>query len=116
MQNYSFVFDLPVIKPNHDPSWFGFPITVKESAPFTRNEFVEFLERNGISTRLVFAGNLTKQPAFKSENYRIVGDLKNTDLVMKNTFFIEVYPGINEQKLVYMKEIITSFLRLKGVK
>ena len=115
MSKYENYFELPFVRPNHDPSWFGYPITIKESSPFTRNQFVEYLESNGITTRLVFAGNLTKQPAFKDVNYRVVGSLINTDHVMKNTLFIGVYPGINDLKIRHMIKTINAFLELQGV-
>jgi len=114
MQNYDCFFDLPIIKLNHDPSWFGYPITIKKNSPFSRNQFVEYLENHGITTRLVFAGNLTKQPAFKDVYYRTIGQLPNTNSVMKNTLFIGVYPGIDEQKMDYMTQIISNFLLTYG--
>lgn len=110
LQDYRDFFELPIVKSNHEPSWFGYPITIKESAPFTRNQFVEYLENKGITTRLVFAGNLTKQPAFQNVSYRTIGNLPNTDLVMKNTLFIGVYPGIDLHKMNYMRLSISSFL------
>ena len=109
---YSDYLMLPVIKHGHDPAWFGFPITIRETAPFDRNQFVGFLEGYGITTRLVFAGNLTKQPAFKNINYRIVGNLSNTDYVMKNTLFIGVYPGIDQNKMIYLKNKIAEFFKI----
>lgn len=114
MKDYVNYFDLPVIKANHDPSWFGYPLTIKGTAPFDRNQFVEYLEKNGITTRLVFAGNLTKQPAFQNVVYRKIGDLPNTDLVMKNTLFIGVYPGINEKKMEHMTRTISDFISFLG--
>jgi CDP-6-deoxy-D-xylo-4-hexulose-3-dehydrase len=100
---------LPVETDNSDPSWFAFPITVKESAPFTRNDLVLFLESKNILTRMLFAGNLTKQPAYKNINYRIVGELTNTDIIMNNTFVIGVYPGINNEKIHFIMNTFTDF-------
>lgn len=104
---------LPEATPNADPSWFGFLISVKENAPFTRNEIVQYLEQHKIGTRLMFAGNLTKQPAYKDLNYRVVGDLKNTDFVMENAFWIGVFPGLTEEMLQYVSEKIIGFCREK---
>jgi len=93
-----------------DPSWFGFPILVKTDAAFTRSNLVNYLERNKIATRMLFGGNLTKQPAYKDAKYRIYGSLRNTDIVMNNLFWIGVYPGLNYPRLNYMKNIIIEFL------
>jgi CDP-6-deoxy-D-xylo-4-hexulose-3-dehydrase len=105
---------LPRVLDNHDPSWFGYPITIKNNAPFTRDEFTQYLESKGVQTRLVFAGNLTKQPAFLNVKYRVVGNLINTDIVMKDTLFIGVYPGIDKIRLEYMMRIISDFVTLKA--
>jgi CDP-6-deoxy-D-xylo-4-hexulose-3-dehydrase len=104
---------LPRVLENHDPSWFGYPITVRDSSPFTRDEFTFYLESKAIQTRLVFAGNLTKQPAFINVRYRVAGNLKNTDKVMNDTFFIGVYPGIDDDRLRYMLSSISKFINLK---
>jgi len=101
---------LPQASPNTEPSWFGFPITVREDAGFTRNELTRFLEYNRIETRNLFSGNLLRHPAFENISCRIVGDLKNTDFVMNNTFFIGVYPGIDNSQLDYIEEIVTRFI------
>ena len=102
---------LPQASPNTEPSWFGFPITVREDAGFTRNELTRFLEYNRIETRNLFSGNLLRHPAFENISCRIVGDLKNTDFVMNNTFFIGVYPGIDNSQLDYIEEIISRFMK-----
>ena len=102
---------LPRATENSDPSWFGFPITVKENSKFSKNDIVNFLEKNKIMTRQLFAGNMTRQPYFEGVNYRIVGELKNTDDIMNNTFFIGVYPGITEEKLHYMVSVFEEFFR-----
>lgn len=94
-----------------DPSWFGFPITVKKNAPFTRNQLTQFLEDNNIMTRLVFAGNITKQPAYIEVEKRVVGDLPNTDIVMNQTFFIGVYPEIDQTRINYIQSIFDKFVR-----
>ncbi|RMG99482.1 MAG: lipopolysaccharide biosynthesis protein RfbH [Chloroflexi bacterium] len=102
---------LPEPTPNSDPSWFGFLITVRPEAPFTRNDLVRFLENHHIATRLLFGGNLTRQPAYQHTNYRVVGELKNTDLVMNQTFWIGVYPRLTTAMLDYVLETFTEFIR-----
>jgi CDP-6-deoxy-D-xylo-4-hexulose-3-dehydrase len=102
---------LPHATPNADPSWFGFVITVRADAGFTRNELTRFLEANRIETRNLFGGNLLRQPAFMDIAHRVVGDLKNTDLIMERTFFIGVYPGIDDSRLEYIISAFTRFMR-----
>lgn len=94
--------ELPEATENSDPSWFGYAITVKENGPITRNKLVEKLNENKIGTRLLFGGNLLRQPAFKGTPRRVVGELTNTDFVMTNTFWIGVWPGLSVQMLDYM--------------
>jgi len=111
-KNYSLLYEglkkyeefliLPEVTPKSDPSWFAFPLTVKDNVKFTRSEIVQFLEKNKIMTRMLFGGNLTRQPAYKDVKYRVVGDLKNTDKVMNDTFFIGVYPGITDEMIDYI--------------
>jgi CDP-6-deoxy-D-xylo-4-hexulose-3-dehydrase len=96
-----------------EPSWFGFPITLTKKAPFTRNQLTAHLEKNYITTRLLFAGNLTKQPAYDNVEFRVVGELKNTDYIMENTFFIGVYPGINDEDINTIKKSFDSFFEEK---
>lgn len=110
LKKYEDYFILPVATSNSKPSWFGFPILVKENAPFTRDDIISFLEGNKIATRMLFGGNLVKQPAYKGVEFRIPADLRNTDLVMNNLFWIGVYPGINEEKIVYMLKAFETFL------
>ena len=102
---------LPEPTPHSDPSWFGFAITVRPEAPFSRQELVRVLESHRIGTRLLFGGNLLRQPAYRHVPHRIVGELKNTDLVMQGTFWIGVYPGITDAMVDYMIERITAFTR-----
>jgi len=102
---------LPEATPNSDPSWFGFPITLRESAGFTRVELLKYLDQHNIGTRLLFAGNLTKQPYFQGVNYRISGELKNTDIVMKNTFWIGVYPGLSLKMLDFIVHSLHGFIK-----
>jgi CDP-6-deoxy-D-xylo-4-hexulose-3-dehydrase len=93
---------LPEATPNSNPSWFGFLITVKKDAGITRNDLVQKLEAKKVATRLLFAGDLRKQPYFKDVNYRVVGDLTNTDIIVNDTFWIGVTPMINDEMLAYM--------------
>lgn len=110
LSKYNNILLLPTATPNSDPSWFGFPITIKDGVKFNRNELTQYLEKHGILTRLVFAGNITKQPAYLDVEKRIIGDLKNTNLIMNNTFFIGVYPEIDKPRLDYMLEIFDRFM------
>ena len=98
------VLILPEATPNSDPSWFGFPITLKESTDTNRKTLMEYLGQNKIGTRLLFAGNVTRQPYFESEHYRIAGNLDSTDTIMNNTFWIGVYPGLDQDMLDYVVE------------
>lgn len=109
IRKYDNYLILPEATKNSDPSWFAFPITVIENADFTKNDIVAYLEKNKIMTRQLFAGNLTRQPAYENVEYRVVGDLKNTDYIMKNTFFIGVYPGISQEKIDYILFIFDRF-------
>jgi CDP-4-dehydro-6-deoxyglucose reductase, E1 len=101
---------LPHATPNSDPSWFGFVTTVREHAGFTRNDLTRFLETNRIETRNLFSGNLLRQPAFMDIEHRVVGDLTNTDTIMERTFFIGVYPGIDDNQLEYIDSVFKRFM------
>ena len=109
-KKYEKYFILPQVTENSKPCWFGFPLLAKKEAPFTRAEIVNYLEKNKIATRMLFGGNLTKQPAYENIKYRAFGSLKNTDLVMNNLFWIGVYPGITKERLNYIFKIFTEFL------
>jgi CDP-6-deoxy-D-xylo-4-hexulose-3-dehydrase len=102
---------LPKATAHSDPSWFGFPILIRDSriVGFTRNDLVTYLEDHKIATRTLFGGNLTRQPAYENTKYRIVGDLKNTDLVMNNLFWIGVYSGITEEMIIYIHKTFREF-------
>jgi CDP-6-deoxy-D-xylo-4-hexulose-3-dehydrase len=102
---------LPEPQPNSEPSWFGFPILVRDDAPFGRDALVQFLEGRHIATRLIFAGNLVRQPAYKGLTYRTVGDLANSDRVMRNAFWVGVWPGLTEPMLDWVIESIRTFCR-----
>ena len=101
---------LPTAPPHTDPSWFCFVITVRDEAGFTRNELTGFLEANRIETRTLFSGNLLRHPAFETIERRVVGDLANTDVVMNRTFFVGVYPGIDDARMDYMIDAFGRFM------
>ena len=107
-------FILPEATPHSDPSWFGFPMMVREDAPFSRKSVVEFLDLKKIQTRQLFGGNLTRQPAYKNIRHRIIGDLKNSDGVMNQAFWIGVYPGLSAEMIDYVLENLSS-IATKGV-
>jgi len=113
LQNVSGLI-MPRATEHSEPSWFGFPITLEEGLGFTRNEMVEFLDSRKIGTRLLFGGNLTRQPAYLNVDFRIVGDLKNTDIVTERTFWVGVYPGLTNQMLQFVVDSIVSFVNYKG--
>src|ERR1017187_6633358 len=106
-------FVLPEATPNSDPSWFGFPLLVRETAPFSRNALIDFLYERKIGTRQLFGGNLVRQPAYADLNYRVVGDLRASDRVMNQAFWIGVYPGLTPPMLDYVLETINE-IALKG--
>jgi CDP-6-deoxy-D-xylo-4-hexulose-3-dehydrase len=110
LKNCEEFLNLPEATEHSDPSWFGFPITLKESCPVTRLDLLNYLDQNKIGTRLLFAGNLTRQPYMISANYRISGDLNNTDNVMNNTFWIGVQPALTQEMLEFAASKIESFL------
>src|SRR5664279_2755439 len=101
---------LPVTPPHTDPSWFCFVITVRDDAGFSRQDLTGFLEANRIETRTLFSGNLLRHPAFKDIEHRVVGDLANTDAVTERTFFVGVYPGIDDARLDYMIQAFDRFM------
>jgi CDP-4-dehydro-6-deoxyglucose reductase, E1 len=101
---------LPKATENSNPSWFGFPIMLRDTSPVSRRDFLLFLEQNKIGTRLLFCGNVTKQPYLKGLNYRVYGELKNTDKIMNDLFCIGVFPGINKKMLDFAINKIQEFL------
>ena len=107
------VFILPEPTPNSDPSWFGFLLTLRPDAPFERNDLVRHLNDAKIGTRLLFGGNLLRQPYMKDRPHRVVGDLTNADVIVDRTFWIGVYPGLQQPQLDYMLEQISSFVRAR---
>lgn len=105
---------LPEATPRSEPSWFGFVITVDPEAPFRRAELVDFLEERKIGTRRLFAGNLTRHPAYIDQPHRIVGDLTNSDLITEHTFWIGVYPALTDEMLDYVTATIKEFVAARG--
>jgi CDP-6-deoxy-D-xylo-4-hexulose-3-dehydrase len=101
---------MPKATEHSEPSWFGFPITLDPKHPVNREELLRFLDSKKIGTRLMFAGNILKQPAYKDVDFRVVGDLTNTDIVMMRTFWVGVYPGLTEPMLDYIVENIVDFM------
>ena len=101
---------LPVATDGSDPSWFGFPITLKKNSPVSRVDLTSYLDQKKIGTRLLFAGNLTRQPYMRDVKYRVIGDLINTNNVMNNTFWIGVQPALTEDMLEYVASQIENFL------
>jgi len=121
-KNYSFLREqirscekeliFPQVISKATPSWFGFPLTIKEESNVERNDLIQYLEDNKIGTRLLFGGNLVRQPLYKNVNKRIIGDLKNTDTIMNNTFWLGVWPGLNETHLEYIAVKLKQFLKV----
>jgi CDP-6-deoxy-D-xylo-4-hexulose-3-dehydrase len=101
---------LPEATPHSDPSWFGFPIGVREDAAFRREDLIRALDANRIGTRLLFGGNLLRQPAYQDCQYRVVGDMRNTDFVMNNVFWVGVYPGLTQPMLDFVAATIARFI------
>jgi CDP-6-deoxy-D-xylo-4-hexulose-3-dehydrase len=106
-------FILPRWLPKSDVSWFGFPLTIRDGMRFQRKELIDFLEKKKIDTRLLFAGNILRQPAFTENDihYRVMSNLTNTDKICMNTFWIGLWPGISEQQILYMIDSFTSFFK-----
>jgi CDP-4-dehydro-6-deoxyglucose reductase, E1 len=101
--------DVAEATPNSEPSWFGFPITIKESSGVNRVDLTKFLDQHKIGTRLLFAGNLIRQPYFKDVNYRVVGNLTNTDITMNNTLWLGNYPALSEEHFDFVAQKIEEF-------
>lgn len=112
LKKFEKYFLLPSWQKEARPSWFGFLLTVKDDAPFSRDEIVQFLQEKKIGTRFLFSGNLLRQPYFTNQDieYRVIGDLKNADTIMKQTFWIGVYPGLTKEMLEYVIETFEIFL------
>jgi len=112
LQSLTEFLHLPTATPNSNPSWFGFPITLTENSGVNRVDLIRFLDENKIGSRLLFAGNLTKQPYFKDVEYRVVGELTNTDITMNNTFWIGIYPALGEEHFEFVAEKMEEFFGL----
>lgn len=109
-ESYQDFFVLPISVPKADPCWFSFPLTIKNNAPFTRRQITAFLEEHLIETRTVFAGNITRQPAMKRIQYIVAEELVNSDKILKDTFFIGIWPGIDRLRLEYVMDIFKKYL------
>jgi len=109
LQNVEEFLLLPDATPNSDPSWFGFPVTMRENASAARVDLLKYLDQYKVGARLLFAGNLTRQPYFKNRRYRVVGQLKNAETIMNNTFWLGVYPALNDKMLDYVGQQIETF-------
>ncbi|CAN5737761.1 lipopolysaccharide biosynthesis protein RfbH [soil metagenome] len=112
LQSCSRFLHLPEATPNSEPSWFGFPVVLKEDSGVKRVDLLSYLDENRIGTRLLFAGNLTRQPYMIGRNFRISGELKNTDVVMNQTFWLGVYPGLTNEHLDYIVTKVEEFFGL----
>ena len=102
---------LPEATRNSDPSWFGFPITIKQNKSFSREDLVFFLSKNNVDTRTIFSGNITKQPYFENKKYKIIEKLSNTDTMMNDTFMVGVFPGLTTEMLDYVISQFENFFR-----
>jgi CDP-6-deoxy-D-xylo-4-hexulose-3-dehydrase len=100
---------LPAWSDRADPSWFAFPITVRPGAPFSRRDLTGFLEQRNIETRFLFAGNIVRQPGYRHIEHRVVGDLPNSELVLRSAFFVGVYPGLDRARIDYMLDAFADF-------
>ncbi len=114
LARYEEYFVLPEPTPESDPSWFGFILTLREDAPFTRDEIVRHFEERKIATRLLFGGNLTRQPAYEDVDFRAVGDLAVSNTIMERAFWIGVYPGLTEPMLEYVLDEFASFFSARS--
>ncbi|MDE1947976.1 MAG: lipopolysaccharide biosynthesis protein RfbH [Burkholderiales bacterium] len=112
LQSCSEFMHLPNATPNSEPSWFGFPLVVKKESGVERNDLIHFLEENKIGTRLLFAGNLTKQPYMAGRRFRVSGELVNTDIVMNQTFWLGTFPGLERHHLDYVADKLEEFFGL----
>jgi len=107
-------FILPEATPDSDPSWFGFLLTLRDGAPVTRHEVVKYLEAHKVGTRLLFGGNLTRQPAFRNVAYRVAAPLTNTDKLMRDSFWIGVWPGIGAPQRAYILDVFKTMIKELG--
>ena len=110
LENLENEFILPEAEKLSEPSWFGFPITVRNEKKIKRVDVLNYLTKHNIGTRLLFAGNLTKQPAYVNKNFKISGSLNNTDIIMHNTFWVGLHPSLDEEELGYIVKILNEFI------
>jgi CDP-6-deoxy-D-xylo-4-hexulose-3-dehydrase len=113
LKRWEHLIILPEATPHSQPSWFGFPITIRSDAPFTRPELIDYLEQKKIGTRLLFGGNLLRQPAYRDISCRIVGDLLVADTITSSTFWVGVYPGLTQEMLDYVVDSFNLFFTSK---
>lgn len=113
-KQYEDIFILPEPTAHSQPSWFGFMLTVRPESKISRNQLVEYLEQNKIGTRLFFGGNLLRQPAYRDIKYRQFGEITNSDLAMNNSFWLGVWPGLEQEHYEYILKVISTFLSDKG--
>ena len=109
LQSLTDYIELTTPTENSDPSWFGFPITLKDDCEFKRVELLRYLDENKIGSRLLFAGNLIRQPYFQGIDHRVVGSLDNTDKTMNDTFWVGIYPALDSEHLDYIAEQMEEF-------
>jgi len=102
---------LPEATPGSDPSWFGFPITLRPEIGRSRVDLLRYLDEHKIGTRLLFGGNLLRQPYFKGREYRVIGDLNNTDRIMHDTFWIGIYPNLNRSHLDFICDVTKAYFK-----
>jgi CDP-6-deoxy-D-xylo-4-hexulose-3-dehydrase len=110
LKEFEEFFILPEITPNSDPSWFGFALTIRSGAPFIRRDLINHLEKKRIATRLLFGGNILRQPAYANVKYRVAERLQNADLITENTFWLGVHPGLTQEMIEYVIKTISVFV------